>query len=196
MKKESFCLLASFGQFLWRWRQFFCWGLKKRRSWRLNVFETTSYGQESEFSRFEISTPTRIHQVRNVRISWSRQWGKQSLSLSFSLLCKHLFSSCGVSKKPNVDMNIFRSHMIRCSLVSLAACFSFSSWRRPLTPVTVAETAAKNRRLAASGQLRFLFFLKKKESLFFNEDSFKQSLWWIKTIELLLGFECGLFNGW
>ena len=53
------------------------------------------------------------------------------------------------------------------------------------------------------------FFLKKKESLFFNKDSFKQSLffnkdsfkqslWWIKTIELLLGFECGsiwrLFN--
>ena len=58
--------------FLWRWRKnrsvfwhllvsfcddggnFFCWGLKKRRSWRLNVFETTSYGQESEFSRCEI----------------------------------------------------------------------------------------------------------------------------------------------
>ena len=43
------------------------------------------------------------------------------------LLCKHLFSSGGVSRKPNVDMNIFRSHVIRCSLVSLAACFSFSS---------------------------------------------------------------------
>ena len=48
---------------------FFCWGLKKRRSWRLNVFETTSYGQESEFSRCEIKTSTRIRQVGNVRIS-------------------------------------------------------------------------------------------------------------------------------
>ena len=55
-----------------------------------------------------------------VRISWSRQWGKQSLSSSFSLLCKHPFSSCGVSRKPNVDLNIFRPHVIRCSLVSLA----------------------------------------------------------------------------
>ena len=96
------------------------------------------------------------------------------------LLCKHLFSSCGVSRKPNVDMNIFRSHVIRCSLVSLAACFSFSSWRRRLTPITVAETAAKNRHLAASGHLRFLFFLKKKESLFFNKDSLSQSLFFNK----------------
>ena len=84
------------------------------------------------------------------------------------LLCKHLFSSGGVSRKPNVDMNIFRSHVIRCSLVSLAACFSFSSWRRRLTPITVAETAAKNRHLAASGHLRFLFFLKKKRSHYFS----------------------------
>ena len=82
------------------------------------------------------------------------------------LLCRHLFSSCGVSRKPNVDMNIFRSHVIRCSLVSLAACFSFSSWRRRLTPITVAETAAKNRHLAASGHLRFLFFLKKRSHYF------------------------------
>ena len=48
---------------------FFCWGLKKRRSWRLNIFETTSYGQEREFPRCEIKTPTRIRQVRNVGIS-------------------------------------------------------------------------------------------------------------------------------
>ena len=152
---------------------FFCWGLKKRRSWRLNDFETTSYGQESEFSRCEIQTPMRIRQVRNVRISWSRQWGKQSLSSSFSLLCKHLFSFCDVSRKPNVDLIIFRSHVIRCSLVSLAACFSFSSWWRRLIPVTVAETAAKNRHLAASGHLRFLFFFKKKRSLYWH--------WPIKT---------------
>ena len=97
------------------------------------------------------------------------------------LLCKHLFLSGGVSRKPNVDMNIFRSHVIRCSLVSLAACFSFSSWRRRLTPITVAETAAKNRHLAASGHLRFLFFLKKKESLFFNKDSLSSHYFSIKT---------------
>ena len=45
-------------------------------------------------------------------------------------------------------------------------CFSFSSWRRRLIPVTVAETAAKNQHLAASAwHLRFLFSSKRKESL-------------------------------
>ena len=91
------------------------------------------------------------------------------------------FRPCRVSRKPNVDLNIFRSHVIRCSLVSLVACFSFSSWRRRLTPVTVAETAAKNRHLAASGHLRFFFFLKKKESLFFNKDSLSSHYFSIKT---------------
>ena len=165
--------------FLYRWRtnlsvfwllllsscddggKFFCWGLKKRRSWRLNIFEITSYSQESEFPRCEISTPTWIRQVRNLRNSWSRQWFMQSVCSSFFLLCKHLFSSSGVLRKPNVDLSEhFRAHVIGCPLVSLASCF-FSSWRRRLILVTVAATATKNQYLWASVNLRFLFFLKK-----------------------------------
>ena len=86
----------------------------------------------------------------------------------FLCCASDLFSSCGVPRKPNVDLNIFRSHVIRCSLVSLAACFSFSSWSTAADSGHGRRNSSEEPTSCGFWAPSFPFFLYKKRSHYFS----------------------------